>query len=158
VPVERERVRRESVPSVVRLDQATSPLGDGRDIVVYPRGASWGFRVPDEHTITVRKELGAVYLARPGHGSAYRLDRVDEVDGEVRVFLGFRMEEAQTVASGLGTPGLRPYVFPVIHDELERLDADIAELGGEENETGEGGYGSRTEALRATVRGLRGTG
>ncbi|HEX4518922.1 MAG TPA: hypothetical protein VH063_05005 [Gaiellaceae bacterium] len=141
---------------MVKLDRATSPLADGRDVVVYPRGASWGFRLPEEHTITVRKELGSVSLARPGHGSGYRLDRVEELEGEVRVFLGFPLDEARTVGSGLGAAGVRPYSLTVIHDELERLEADLAELGGEASEEEQGGgYGPRTEALRAAVRGLR---
>ena len=137
----------------MNLRGSTSPLADGRDIVVYPRGASWGFRLPDEHTITVDKTLGSVQFAGANRRSGYRLDRIVEADGEVRVYLGFPLG---------GTPGRAatdgpPYAFPVIHDELELLEADLDAFAGDPSEASApgGGYGARTEQLRARIRELR---
>lgn len=142
----------------MNLDHATSPLADGRDVVVYPRGASWGFRLPQRHTISVRQDDCLVYLATPDHGSAFRLDRVEEAVGEVRVILGEPTADAHAVGSG-SVPPLRAYSFPEIHHELDQLKAELADRGGSRQDASAwaqgAGHGSHTEALRQKIRELR---
>lgn len=45
------------------LEHATSPLPDGRDVVIYPRGASFGFVLPAQHTVSVNEADQTVYLS-----------------------------------------------------------------------------------------------
>ena len=66
----------------MELEHATSPLDDGRDVVIYPTGVGWGFRLPPQHTVTINEALGIVHLATPDHGSGYRLERLEEKEGE----------------------------------------------------------------------------
>ena len=129
----------------MNLRGSTSPLADGRDVVVYPRGASWGFRLPNEHTITVDKTLGSVQLAAPSRRSGYRLDRIVEADGEVRVYLGFPLGGTP----GAAAAGEPPYAFPVIHDELELLEADLDAFAGDASDESapSGGYGAQTSSF-----------
>jgi hypothetical protein len=63
-------------------------LPDGRDVVIYPRGASFGFLLPSQHTVTVDENDRTVYLSVPDHGSAFVPERIDEAPGEVRIYVG----------------------------------------------------------------------
>jgi hypothetical protein len=143
----------------VPLEHASSPLDDGRDVVVYPTGAGWGFRLPTQHTITVNKGRGTVYLATPDHGSGYGLEQIEEREGEVRVRVGAPSDDAHAVGIG-SVPALRAYSFPQIQDELERLKTELVNLGGSEQEANawaQGAtYDSHTARLRARIRELRG--
>jgi hypothetical protein len=145
----------------VPLEHATSPLEDGRDIVVFPAGATWGFRLPAQHTITVNEDLGLVYLATPDHGSGYRVERVEESEGEVRVRIGAPTDDAHAVGTGR-VPALRAYSFPQIQDELARLKTELVNSGGSEQEANAwaqgASYDSHTQRMRARIRELRGAG
>lgn len=142
----------------MRLEHATSPLEDGRDVVVYPTRGGWGFRLPAQHTITVNEELGLVYLATPDHGSGYRLEHLEESVGEIRVRVGDPTDDAHAVGGGR-VPALRAYAFPRIQDELSRLKSDLVHLGGREQEANAwaqgASYDSHTTWLRARIRELR---
>jgi hypothetical protein len=142
----------------VRLEHATSPLADGRDVVVYPARGSWGFRLPAQHTITVNDDLGLVYLATPDHGSGYRLELLEETDGEVRVRVGAATDDAHAVGTGR-VPALRAYSFPRIQDELSRLKTELVHLGGRAQEADAwaqgASYDSHTTWLRGRIRSLR---
>ena len=142
----------------MNLDHATSPLDDGRDVVVFPRGSSWGFRLPDQHTITVQPEGRFVYLATPDHGGGFDLDRVEEDAGEVRVFLGAETSHAHAIGVG-SVPPLRAYAFPRVQQELDQLKAELVTIGGSEKDADAwaqgASYGSHTEALREKIRQLR---
>lgn len=141
------------------LEHASSPLPDGRDVVIYPRGAGWGFRLPEQHTITLDKDEHRVYLAIPDHGSGFALERIEEAPGELRVHLGFPTTDAHAVGTGR-VPPLRAYSFPRIQDELERLKRDLLKQGGKEQEANAWAQGashdSHTQSLRAKVRELSG--
>lgn len=117
-----------------------SPLDDGRDIVIYPRGASWGFRLPARHTVTVNPDQNLVYLATPDHGSGYGLARVEELEGEVRTYLEVATSDAHAVGTG-HVPTLRSYSFPQIQHELERLKTELVNLGGSEQEANAWAHG-----------------
>lgn len=142
----------------MNLEHATSPLDDDRDVVIFPRGADWGFRLPEQHTISISEERNVVYLAIPDHGSGYGLERTEETDGEVRVYLGFPTSDAHAIGTG-HVPPLRAYSFPQIQDELERLKRDLVNLGGSLREADAwaqgASYDSHTERLRARIRTLR---
>jgi hypothetical protein len=141
------------------LEHATSPLPDGRDVVVYPRGASFGFVLPEQHTITVNEEQGTVYLAVPDHGSDFALKQIEEAAGEVRVFVGAPAGGAHAVGTGQ-VPPLRAYSFPQIQDELQRLKTRLVNSGGRAQEAEAWAQGashdSHTERLRARIRELEG--
>jgi hypothetical protein len=143
----------------VPLEHATSPLPDGRDVVIYPRGASWGFVLPRQHTITINEGMGTVYLAIPDHGSGFGLERVEEQSGEVRVFLGPATADAHAVGTGR-VPQLRSYSFPRIQDELQRLKTGLVDCGGQEQEAEAWAQGSSHEShtahLRRRIRELQG--
>ena len=96
------------------LEHATSPLPDGRDIVVYPRDAAFGFVLPDQHTISVNEEQRTVYLAIPDHGSDFVLERIEEAPGELRVFVGAPAGGAHAVGTG------RALRFGLIHSRRFR--------------------------------------
>jgi hypothetical protein len=140
------------------LERATSPLDDGRDVVIYPRGGDWGFQLPEQHTVTINEEQNLVYLAIPDHGSGYRLERIEETPGELRVYLGLPTDDAHAIGTGR-VPALRAYSFPQIQHELERLKTDLVNLGGSRQEAeawAQGAsYDSHTERLRARIRELR---
>jgi hypothetical protein len=140
------------------LEHATSPLDDGRDIVIYPRGAGWGFRLPGQHTVTVNLDQNLVYLATPDHGSGYGLAKVDESEGEIRIHLGVATSDAHAVGTG-HVPALRAYSFPQIQHELERLKTELVNLGGSEQEVNAwaqgASYDSHTAGLRERIRELR---
>jgi hypothetical protein len=90
----------------MKLEHATSPLDDGRDIVIYPAGVGWGFRLPPQHTATINEPLRLVYLATPDHGSGYRLERLEESDSELRIHIGAATDDAHAVGVGR-VPDLR---------------------------------------------------
>lgn len=140
------------------LEHALSPLDDGRDIVIYPQGAGWGFRLPAQHTVTVHLDRNLVYLATPDHGSGYALARIEETEGEVRVHLGVATSDAHAVGSGQ-VPALRGYSFPLIQHELERLKNELVSLGASEQEANAwaqgASYDSHTTWLRERIRQLR---
>jgi hypothetical protein len=142
----------------VLFEHAMSPLDDGRDIVIYPRGAGWGFRLPAQHTVTVNPDRNLVYLATPDHGSGYGLARVEETEGEVRVHLGVATSDAHAVGTGR-VPALRAYSFPLIQHELERLKNELVNLGAPEQESNAwaqgASYDSHTARLRERIRELR---
>src|SRR4051812_41149513 len=102
------------------LEHATSPLSDGRDVVIYPRGASFGFLLPAQHTITVNEDQQTVYLAIPDHGSDFVLERIEEAPGELRIHVGQPAGGAHAIGTGQ-VPPFRAYSFPRIEDELQRL-------------------------------------
>lgn len=139
------------------LELAQNPLPNGRDIVVFPRGAGWGF-VPDQHTIMIIEEQRTVYLAIPDHGSGFVLDRVEEVPGELRVHVGDPTGDAHAVGAGR-VPPLRAYRFPQIQEELQRLKTVIVNSGGRPQEADAWAQGashdSHTAQLRARIRQLQ---
>jgi hypothetical protein len=133
-------------------------LSDGRDVVIYPRGASFGFLLPEQHTVTVNEGTRTVYLSVPSYGSSFVLERVEEVAGEVRIHIGAPAGDAH--ATGVGqVPALRAYPFPQIQDELQRLKTLLVNSGGREQEAeawAQGAsYDSHTAALRARIRELQ---
>lgn len=140
------------------LEGTTSPLDDGRDVVIFPRGAGWGFVLPEQHTVTVNQEVRTVYLAIPDHGSGFALDRVEETPGEVRVFVGAPNADAHAVGTGQ-VPPLREYRFPNIEEELQRLKTTLVNSGGRAQEAeawAQGAsYDAHTERLRARIRELQ---
>lgn len=113
----------------MELEHATSPIDDGRDVVIYPAGVGWGFRLPPQHTVTVNQALGPVYLAMPGYGSGYGLDRLEETEGEVRIHIGAATDDAHAIGVGR-VPDLPAYSLPRIQDELQRLTTELVNLGG----------------------------
>lgn len=135
-----------------------SPLDDGRDIVIYPRDASWGFRLPAQHTVTVNHDQSLVYLATPDHGSGYGLVRVEESEDEVRIHVEVATNDAHAVGIGQ-VPTLRAYSFPQIQHELERLKTELVNFGGTEQEANAwaqgASYDSHTARLRERIRELR---
>jgi hypothetical protein len=141
------------------LEHATSPLPDGRDVIVFPRGASFGFVLPEQHTITVNDDPHTVYLAIPDSGSDFVLERIEEAPGELRVFLGAPAGGAHAVGTGQ-VPVLRSYSFPQIQDELQRLKTHLVSAGGGAQEAEAWAQGashdSHTERLRARIRELEG--
>jgi hypothetical protein len=163
-PVSLDRARREGVPSEfldwgsVLLEHVRSPLDDGRDLVIYPRGATWGFRLPTQHTVSVNSDQDLVYLATFDHGSGYALAGIEESEGEVRIHLGVATSDVDAIGTGR-VPALRAYSFPQIQDELERLKTDLVQLGGSEQEVNAwaqgASYGSHTARLRERIRALR---
>lgn len=142
----------------VLLDHVTSPLGDGREIVLYPPGASWGFRLPAQHTVSVSLDQNLVYLATPDHGSGYVLTRFEESDDELRIHLGAATNDAHAIGTGR-VPALRAYSFPRIQDELARLKTELVSVGGSEQEANAwaqgASYDSHTARLRERIRELR---
>ena len=140
------------------LERATSPLPDGRDIVVYPRGANFGFVLPAQHTVTVNEERDTVYLSVPDHGSAFRLERIEEVAGELRLYVGTPTGDGHAVGSGQ-VPQVRSYAFPPIQDELARLKTTLLNSGGDGQEAEAWAQGashdSHTARLRARIRELQ---
>jgi hypothetical protein len=98
--------------SLMSLEHATSPLDDGRDVVVYPHGANWGFRLPQQHTITANEDHNLVYLAVPDHGSGYRLDRIEETEGRDVDLTSDLVDLLGSWWGELGRPGDDTLVFP----------------------------------------------
>lgn len=140
------------------FEHARSPLDDGRDIVIYPHGAGWGFRLPAQHTVTVNPDQNLAYLAIPDHGSGFSLAGVEETEGELRIHLGVATSDAHAIGTGR-VPSLRAYSFPQIQHELERLKTELVSLGGSEQEANAwaqgASYDSHTERLRERIRELR---
>jgi hypothetical protein len=126
--------------------------------VIYPAAVGWGFRLPPQHTLTVNQALGLAYLATPGYGSGYRLDRFEETEGEVRIHIGAATNDAHAIGVGR-VPDLRAYPFPRIQDELQRLTTELVNLGGSQQEASAWAqgtsYDSHTAWLRARIRELR---
>jgi hypothetical protein len=141
------------------LEHATSPLPDGRDVVVYPRGANFGFVLPKQHTVSVNAERQTVYLSIPDHGSGFVLERLEEVPGELRIYVGAANNEAHAVGTG-NVPPIRAYEFPQIQDELQRLKTALIGGGGNAQEVDAWASGashdSHTAHLRARIRQLQG--
>jgi len=142
----------------MRIAHATSPLADGRDVVIYPAGAGWGFLLPQQHAISIDEDALTVYLAIPDHGSGFHLARLENAEGELRVHLGPPNSNAHAVATGR-VPALRAYSFPRIQDELARLKAALVDAGGTAQEADAWAQGashdSHTARLRARIRDLR---
>jgi hypothetical protein len=65
----------------MQLEHAISPLPDGRDAVIYTRGAGRGFVLPEQHTISVTEEARTVYMATSDHGSGFVFERLEEGAG-----------------------------------------------------------------------------
>lgn len=140
------------------ITHATSPLADGRDVVIYPAGKGWGFRLPEQHTININEDASTVYLATPDHGSGFRLARLEDAEGELRVHLGHPTNDAHAVGTGQ-VPALRAYSFPQIQDELARLKTALTNAGGRAQEADAwaqgASYDSHSARLRAQIRELR---
>jgi hypothetical protein len=133
-------------------------LPDGRDVVIYPRGASFGFLLPSQHTVTVNEDDRTVYLSVPDHGSGFVLERVEEAPGEVRIHVGAPSGGAHAIGTGQ-VPPIRAYSFPRIEDELRRLKTALLNSGGREQEADAWAQGashdSHTTQLRARIRQLQ---
>lgn len=140
------------------LEHAISPLPDGRDIVIYPRAAGWGFVLPAQHTVSVNEQEQTVYLAIPDHGSGFALERLEEAEGELRIHTGAPTGDAHAIGAGQ-VPPLRAYTPPQIQDELQRLKTALVNSGGTAQEAGAwakgASYDSHTARLRARIRELQ---
>ena len=120
-----------------------------KEIVVYRGG--WGFRLPAQHRIAINEQDRVADLHQPDRGGAYELERIEETDDELRIYVGDPY--GISVAVRPAEPG---YPFPTIHEEMERLRAawNNAGLPRQEFDAWAQGasYDSHTTRLRARLR------
>lgn len=114
-------------------ERAEQMLVPGKESVVRRQGSTWGFTLPEQHTIEVDESNGNVAISTPGEGSDFRLDRIEETDDEVIVYLGDELGRhgpAAVVGEGEPLPPARGYPFPEIQDEIQRLRSRWIQAGG----------------------------
>ncbi len=142
------------------------PLETPKEIVIYRGG--WGFRLPDQHAVSINAEDAHVDLHMPQAGGVYELERVEETDDELRVYV---RPGGPLVSTAMGTTIETGYPFPTIDEELERLRARWENAAGprledpdrerralrqrfEASAQGDD-FDRRTERMRAMIRELR---
>lgn len=130
-----------------------------KEIVVYRGG--WGFRLPRSHRLHLREDM--VSIGIPDGGGTYVLEKVEETDDELRVHVGAELARSSTGVGEVMQP-IRPYAFPTLDVEIERLKADWLDAGGDESEfrawakSGDGtdeSYDDYTSRKREELRTLR---
>jgi hypothetical protein len=126
----------------------------GKQTVVEPEGRGWAFHLPPAHRVTVRPDQATVSLTSPGAGGMYAVRKIREDEEEVRIVVASKPQAAH------GLPGQEPgYKFPEIQEELARLKALYASLGGDlakaEAWAPGADHDSHTSELRREIRRLR---
>jgi len=139
-----------------------TPVETEKEIVIYRGG--WGFSLPDQHTVRINEAEKLVSVHMPQRGGTYSLERIEESDDELRVYVA---SGGPIVASALGELETG-YPFPTIDVELDRLRARWERAGGaryEDRMHGDPGtrqqfeawaagddYNTKTSQMRAMVR------